>query len=350
MANPEHLAILAQGVEAWNEWRKANPGIKPDLSGAELCGIDFTSDSHAQIGRDFEVDFHSASLRKTDFTGATLLGSDLSEADLSGAILMQANVSFANVRKSCLIGANLYKADLHCSNLTLANLSRAHLYGSYLEHADFRGANLREADLRAAILIETSFTDNANLKGCWVHGISVWQIEVDETTAQSDLIITNIHEPKVTVDDLEVAQFIYLLLNRKKVRNVLDTVTSKAVLLLGRFTPERKAILDALADELRKHNLLPIIFDFERSTNRDFTETIKILAGAGAGYPHKSRRCLDLGRDCLIQGSVLKQGNGELDERRIAVNTENVMRGGDPHETYSDLLRRHLEPPGRNHR
>ena len=48
---------------------------------------------------------------------------------------------------------------------------------------------------------------------------------------------------------------------------------------MGRFTPERKGVLDALADELRKHNLLPIIFDFERSTNRDFTETIKILAG-----------------------------------------------------------------------
>ncbi len=25
MANPEHLAILKQGVEVWNEWRKRNP-------------------------------------------------------------------------------------------------------------------------------------------------------------------------------------------------------------------------------------------------------------------------------------------------------------------------------------
>ena len=56
-------------------------------------------------------------------------------------------------------------------------------------------------------------------------------------------------------------------------------MTAKAVLILGRFTPERKTILDAMADELRKHNLLPIIFDFQRSTDRDFTETIKVLAG-----------------------------------------------------------------------
>ena len=43
-------------------------------------------------------------------------------------------------------------------------------------------------------------------------------------------------EPKVTVDNIEVAQFIYLLLHNGKIRDVIDTVTSKAVLILGRFT------------------------------------------------------------------------------------------------------------------
>ena len=31
MANPEHLAILIQGVEVWNRWREENPEIRPDL-------------------------------------------------------------------------------------------------------------------------------------------------------------------------------------------------------------------------------------------------------------------------------------------------------------------------------
>ncbi len=96
---------------------------------------------------------------------------------------------------------------------------------------------------------------------------------------QTNLVITPEKESVVTVDDLEVAQFIYLLLNRQRLRNIIDTITSKVVLILGRFTPERKVVLDAMADEVRKYNLLPIIFDFERSTNRDFIETIKILAG-----------------------------------------------------------------------
>jgi hypothetical protein len=93
------------------------------------------------------------------------------------------------------------------------------------------------------------------------------------------LVITSDSQPIITVDDIEVAQFVYLLINREKLRNVLDTITSKAVLILGRFTPERKLILDAIANKLRSHNLLPIIFDFEKSANRDFTETIKTLAG-----------------------------------------------------------------------
>ena len=41
---------------------------------------------------------------------------------------------------------------------------------------------------------------------------------------------------------------------------------------------ERKAVLDALRDELRKRNYLPILFDFEKSTSRTTDETITLLA------------------------------------------------------------------------
>jgi hypothetical protein len=81
-----------------------------------------------------------------------------------------------------------------------------------------------------------------------------------------------------TVDNIEVAQFIYLLLHNQKIRDVIDTVTSKALLILGRFTDERKAVLDALREELRKHNYLPILFDFDVPATRDITETISLLA------------------------------------------------------------------------
>jgi hypothetical protein len=59
---------------------------------------------------------------------------------------------------------------------------------------------------------------------------------------QQNLITTNRREPDITVNDIEVAQFTYLLLNNQKTREVIDTITSKAVLILGRFSEERKAI------------------------------------------------------------------------------------------------------------
>ena len=75
-----------------------------------------------------------------------------------------------------------------------------------------------------------------------------------------------------------MAQFIYLLLNNPKIRDVIDTIAKKAVLILGRFTPERKAVLDALRDALRSQEYLPILFDFEKPSSRDITETISTLA------------------------------------------------------------------------
>ena len=68
------------------------------------------------------------------------------------------------------------------------------------------------------------------------------------------------------------------MLNNQKIREVIDTITSKVVLILGRFTEERKAVLDALRDELRERNYLPILFDFDKPTNRDTDETITLLA------------------------------------------------------------------------
>ena len=50
------------------------------------------------------------------------------------------------------------------------------------------------------------------------------------------------------------------------------------MLILGRFTEERKAVLDALRDELRKRDYLPILFDFEKPANRNTDETITLLA------------------------------------------------------------------------
>ena len=76
-----------------------------------------------------------------------------------------------------------------------------------------------------------------------------------------------------------MAQFIYLLLNNANLRGVIDTITSKVVLILGRFTEPRKAVLDGIREALRHRNFTPVVFDFQKPATRDLTETIATLAG-----------------------------------------------------------------------
>lgn len=40
MANTDQLAVLAQGLEAWNQWRRENSAILIDLSWADVRAFD----------------------------------------------------------------------------------------------------------------------------------------------------------------------------------------------------------------------------------------------------------------------------------------------------------------------
>jgi hypothetical protein len=115
------------------------------------------------------------------------------------------------------------------------------------------------------------------LSECRVYGLSVWDVKL-EGALQSNLIITPEDQPQIQVDNLHVAQFICLLLNNQNVREVIDTIPSKAVLILGRFTPERKPVLEAIRDALRKRGRLPMLFDFEKPLTQTTDETISTLA------------------------------------------------------------------------
>ncbi len=137
--------------------------------------------------------------------------------------------------------------------------------------------DLSDVNLNETSLIKTNFS-HANLSNCSIYGIAAWDIQLDEQTVQKNLTITPPGQSAITVDNLKIAQFIYLLLNNKEIRDVINTITTKVVLILGRFTPERKAVLDALREALRNQDYLPILFDFEKPSSRNVTETVRTLA------------------------------------------------------------------------
>lgn len=281
MANQEHLKILKHGIDYWNSWREQCPEVMPDLRRADFSETDLS-----------EVDFSSADLsnailRGADLMGANLRRADLRETDLREAHLSGANLDSADLRKADLSEAYLGYANLCNTLLSGADFSRAnlqevllcdaHLSNTILSNANLYKADLTAANLNGAILVGTNLT-RATLIDCSIHGISAWKVQLDGAK-QLNLTITSNDEPTITVDNLEVAQFIYLLLNNRKIRDVINIIGQKGVLILGRFSEGRKPVLDALREKLRTLNFLPIVFDFERSTERDFTETILTLAG-----------------------------------------------------------------------
>jgi uncharacterized protein YjbI with pentapeptide repeats len=302
MASDEHLSRPLQGVVVWNDWRRCNPDIRADLSQADLSTADLRGanlswaylDGANLGGADLKkadlsrANLTAACLRKADLRGANLLVANLGRADLTaanfrGADLTSALLDKANLSAAHLNGANLTAADLSEADLSVADLSEADLRGANLSWASLSGANLSSANLQEAIVEYTNlshadFTD-ADLTGCHIYGVSVWGLKLSEATKQRNLIISSPDQPEITVDNIEVAQFVYLLLHNAKIRNVIDTVTSKVVLILGRFTDGRKMVLDALRDELRKRDYLPILFDFDKPTSRTTDETITLLAG-----------------------------------------------------------------------
>jgi uncharacterized protein YjbI with pentapeptide repeats len=285
MANTEHLERIRQGLVAWNQWRADAIEIVPDLSGAEinraslgkadLNGANLSGAKLSQVDLN-RANLSGAHLGKAEFSQVDLNHALLSRANLSGARLNEVKLSGADLSGADLSGADLRETEFSRANLSGADLSGANLSEANLIEANLRGANLANAKLIGTQLVKTDLS-NATLTDCSIFGISAWKLKLDGAV-QRNLVITDEGEPTITVDSLEVAQFIYLLLRNEKVRDVIDTMTSKAVLILGRFTEERKAVLDAIREELRKRNYLPILFDFDAPASRDVTGTVETLA------------------------------------------------------------------------
>ena len=304
MADEKALEVIKSGVKAWNIWRKSGHGEAqamlarrwhfkppsasafPDLQHADLEGLDLMDCDLT------DCNLQGAILRHANLTTAAMQRANLSHANLDGAILEFADLTHASLVRASLVGANLHTAFLPHADLSSANLATATLTETHLESATMRGsslyatnliqanlqfADLHGSDLQSAIMVDT-IVEGAKLSDCSVYGLSVWRIQ-GVPAEQSDLIVTPNDEPKLTVDRLDLAQFVYLLLNNPKIRDVIDTMGKKGVLILGRFSEERKAVLDGIRQKLRELNFVPMMFDFEKPTQRDYTETIKTLAG-----------------------------------------------------------------------
>jgi len=145
VANPQHLAVIRQGVGIWNGWRLENPDIAPDLEGADLHGADLT-----------RADLTRTNLRGSNLMGARLISADLGHADLRHAQLML--------------------ADLRLANLFNANVSQARFGMTAIANVDLRNVQgLEEANHRApsTIGIDTIYRSGADIPDAFLRGAGI---------------------------------------------------------------------------------------------------------------------------------------------------------------------------------
>jgi uncharacterized protein YjbI with pentapeptide repeats len=286
-----HDHVRRQGQNAWNKWRLENPAIAPDLSGAELSGLDLVF--HPPLG-DNDYYYHdisprvdglnlggahldhanlagtqlqgaylaAATLQETNLTRANLIRAELTSALVAGANLIETNLGGAfaknaDFRKAHLHGANLGGASLSRAVFREAQLDEARLRGADLQYAVFDGADLSQADLIGSDLTYASFL-NVNMRGTQlryanVYGTNVWDCDLTNAVQESLSVSPPSKYPQIEADDLALAQFTYVLMCSDSLR--------------------------AIGDVLRGLGYRPMLFDFDRPDDRNYTETVKTLVG-----------------------------------------------------------------------
>lgn len=139
MIEPDFLSLIAQGADAWNQWRYHHPHCVPNLSNAYL----------------FESVLDRFNLKDVNFERACLIG---------------ASFQFANLQRANLYSAYASSAVFKCANLTAANLT-----DGVFSEADFTQANLHEA-----IALGSNFSEAV------FHRARMLNWQVDETTLLED--------------------------------------------------------------------------------------------------------------------------------------------------------------------
>jgi len=182
MGNQEHLEILKQGVDVWNQWRENNPWIIPDLWGVELSDAQIEKINFQGVNL-VNADFSKADLTQVNFISANIRNANLTQANLSrsvfqGAKLDNANFTKAYAQNAVFTKAHLYeacftKANLSGSDFTEANMERTELDGTNLTKTNLFGVNFTQALLYRVNLTNATIGNTvfANAKLYWVTGL-----------------------------------------------------------------------------------------------------------------------------------------------------------------------------------
>ncbi len=288
MADQEYVLRLNQGIDAWNAWKKQYPDVTPDLSGADLSGMNL-----------FRIDLSGADLREADLSdsfliwanlrGADLRWANLSQAKLGGAnlteaILFRADLSGADLRESCLKESYLTWADLSEANLAGADVSSAFLNDACLVWTNLTGTDLSKCSFESAHFFETTLA-NTNLSGtvglasCTHHGPSTLDHRTIMRSKELPVVflrgcgLPDALIEEYVADDSQISRFHtcfirYSQKDKRFARKVQSDLQSKGIRcwLAPADADAEMRIRDAVEDAVKVHDRILVVLS-EHSTN-----------------------------------------------------------------------------------
>lgn len=265
MSQDNPSEVLLQGAKIWNAWRQHHPG---PLNFAAPRWYDSPGRSGKQVKGRNRLDF--------------------SEINLSGATIHKAFAEGLNLRNAVFDDTHFEEGDFSRADFAGAEFRNTRFNKTILSGANFDGATFVNCNLNRINLVGASFRVK-EIRETVVYGIAAWDLQTSDHTKQSKLVIERtydlysdfIQQGKVPlmVDDIELAQFVYYLSNHKKMRDTLNILNDKGVLLLGRFKEGGLERLYSIREHLHSMGYMAMIFDFARPDNLSLTETVVTMAG-----------------------------------------------------------------------
>ncbi|GGG37263.1 hypothetical protein GCM10011344_42580 [Dokdonia pacifica] len=280
------IDLIDQGAEEWNNWVK-------ELT-KNVRGIKLHSDKSLRNYQSYHISLSIASLPKMklsrrkfkqfDFSRLKIQSSEFNYVEFDDCDFFETQFDnskfnyciFKNCtfKKTYFIGANLNYSKFNNCKFIGCNLSKTEQYLTKYDNCTILYTYLKFANLTETHLYKTTIDSSK------IYGVSTWGIKI-EGSISKNLIITNDIEDnssEISVDNIEIAQFIYMLIDNRKIRDVVTSLTSKVILILGRFTDERLEVLEGIKQKIRELGYIPVLFTFSPSLNRDLTETIQLIA------------------------------------------------------------------------
>ena len=302
----EHHELLKECIEAkspdeWNETfrpRHLSPILKGiTIRDVKLEGFKF-SGTVFQNAKIINVTFKSCKFSHSDFDIANIQNCKFIDSPIQNSTFRSATIEKVDFETSSNKSIpRIQKCLFQLATIRETSFKNALCSGSNfsckrMEHVSFQSATMKDCIFAGVSMSYVDFTD-ADISGaifkicdirsskfvsCIIVGTLFWdctRLISKYDNVQENLILKE--SPIISLNRIETAQFMSMI-EQERVDEIITEVTSKAVLILGRFSDPHKTILDALRIRLKELNWVPVIFDFEMTDTRDVTETITLLA------------------------------------------------------------------------